>query len=54
MVDCIVKILNDILEYIMGCSVTLAIHHPFDIEEDATKISLTDADLFHHFVEQLL
>ena len=29
-------------------------HHLFDIAEDATKLSQTDADLFHHFVAQIL
>ena len=37
-----------------GESATPAAHHLFDITEDATKISKSDADLFHHFVAQLL
>ena len=35
-------------------SVTPTARHLFDTAEDATKISQTDADLFHHFVAQLL
>ena len=48
------NILDDILEYLMGESETPVAHHPFDIAEDATKLSWIDADLFHHFVVQLL
>ena len=37
-----------------GRSSTPAAHHLFDIVEDATKLSHTDACLYHHFVAQLL
>ena len=37
-----------------GESATTAAHHPFDISEDATKLSQADEDIFHHFVAQLL
>ena len=37
-----------------GGSETPAAHHLFDIFEDATKISQTDADLFHHFLAEIL
>ena len=37
-----------------GESATPAAHHLFDIAEDTTKLSQADADLFHHFVAQLL
>ena len=53
MIDYIVKMLDDITEYIKGKSATPAAHHLFDIAEDATKLSQADADLFHHFVAQL-
>ena len=54
MINYIRKILDDITEYIKGESATPAAHHLFDIAEDATKLSQADADLFHHFVAQLL
>ena len=54
MIDYIGKILDDIPEDIKGESATPAAHHLFDIAEDATKLSQTDADIFHHFVAQLL
>ena len=34
-------------------SATLAAHHLFDVAEYATKLSRTDAELFHHLVAQL-
>ena len=37
-----------------GESDTPAAHHLFDIAEDKTKIPQADADLFHHFVAQLI
>ena len=37
-----------------GESATPAAHNIFDIAEDATKLSQANADLFHHFVAQLL
>ena len=37
-----------------GESATPAAHQLFDIAEDATKLSQADADLFHHFVAQLI
>ena len=48
------KILDDITEYMKGESDTPAAHHLFDIAEDATKLSQSDADLLHHFVAQLI
>ena len=50
MVDYIGKMINETTEYIRGKSSTQAVHHPFDIEKYATKLSQTDADIFHHFV----
>ena len=35
-------------------SATPAAHHLFGISKDKTKLSQTDADIFHHFVSQLL
>ena len=46
--------LEDITEYIKGKSATPAAHHLFDISEDATQLSQTDADIFHHFVAKIL
>ena len=46
--------IDDIPEDMKGESATPDIHHLFDIAEDATKLYQTDADLFHHFVEQLI
>ena len=54
MVDYIGKMTDDIPDDKKGESVTLVIHHLFDIAEYATKPSRTNADLFHHFVTQLL
>ena len=54
MVDYIIEILDEIPEYIKGGSATPDVHHLFDIAEYITKLSWTDADLFHHFVAQLL
>ena len=48
------KMLGDIPEDMKGESATPAAHHIFDIAEDSTKLSQADADLFHHFVAQLL
>ena len=45
---------DDIPEDMKGESATPATHHLFEIAEDATKLSQADADLFHHFVAQLL
>ena len=54
MIDYIRKFLDDVPEDIKGESATPAAHHLFDIAEDAMKLSQADADLFHHFVAQLL
>ena len=54
MVYYIRKMLDDIPEYMRGNSTTPAAHPIFDIAEDATKLSQTVADLFHHFLAQLL
>ena len=54
MIGFIGKMLDDIPEDMKGESATPAAHHLFDMAEDATKISQDDADLFHHFVVQLL
>ena len=54
MIDYIGKILDDISEDMKGESDTPAAHHLFEISEDATELSQSDADLFHHFVAQLL
>ena len=54
MIDYIVRIIGDIPEYMKRESAIPAAHHLFDIAEDATKLSQVDADLFHHFVAQLL
>ena len=53
-IEYIVKILDDIPEDMKGESATPDAHHLFGIAEDATKLSQADADLFHHFVAQLL
>ena len=37
-----------------GESVTPAVHYLFDIAEDVTKLSQPDADIFHHFLAQLI
>ena len=54
MIDYIGKMLDNIPEDMKGESATPADHHLFDIAEDTTKLSQDDADLFHHFVAQLL
>ena len=54
MVNYIVMMIDDIPEDIRGESATLAINHIFDMAEDTTKLSWTNADLFYHFVEQIL
>ena len=46
--------IDTIPEDMEGGSDTPAAHHLFDIAEDATKLSQADADLFHHFVAQLI
>ena len=54
MINCIGKMLDDFPEDMKGESATPAAHHLFYIAEDATKISQADADIFHHFVAQLI
>ena len=54
MIDYIGKMLDNIPEYTKGESATPAAHQLFDISEDATKLSQANADVFHHFVAQLL
>ena len=54
MIDYIGKMIDDIPEDMKGESATPDAHHLFDIAEHATKLSQADADLFHHFVAQLL
>ena len=53
-IDYIGKNLDDIPEDTKGESATPAAHHLFDIAKDATKLSQADADLFDHFVAQIL
>ena len=53
MIDYTGKILDNIPEDVKGVSSTLDVHHLFDIAEDATKLSQSNAELFHHFVAQL-
>ena len=53
-VDYIENILDDIPEDMKGESATPVAHHLFDIAEDATKLSRTNVDIFHHFVVQIL
>ena len=53
MADYIEKMLDDIPEDTNGVSSTAAELHLFNIAEDATKLSRTDADLFNHFVAQI-
>ena len=54
MINYIGKILDNIPEDMKGVSATPAAYHLFYIAEDATKPSQAGADLFHHFVSQLL
>ena len=54
MIDYTGKMIDNIPEYMSSESATPAAHHLFDIAEDTTKLSQADADLFHHFVAQLL
>ena len=54
MINYIGKMLENIQADMKCESATPAAHHLFDIVEDATKLSQADADLFHHFVAQLL
>ena len=54
MIDYIGKMLDNIQEYMKGESATPAAHHLFEIVEDATKLYQDYADIFHHFVAQLL
>ena len=53
-IDYIGKMLDNTPENIKGGSTAPAAHHLFNIEEDATKLSQADKDLFLHFVAQLL
>ena len=53
MIDYIGKIIDNIPEDMKGESAKPAAHHLFDIAEYATKLSQTNAHLFHHFVAQL-
>ena len=50
MVDYIGNILDKFPEDTKEGSATPAAHHLFDIAEDATKLSRTGIDLFHHFL----
>ena len=50
MVKYIGKMLDKIPEDMKREPSTPATHNFFDIAEDATKLSWTDAELFHHFV----
>ena len=54
MVEYIGNMLGIILEDMKGESETRASHPLFDVAEDATKLTWTNAYLFHHFVAQLL
>ena len=54
MIEYIGKMLDNIPEDMKGESATPTEQHLFDIAEDATKLSQSDADLLHHFVAQLL
>ena len=54
MVDYIGKMLNEIPEDMREELATPTAHHLFDVTDYYTKLSQTDADLFHHFVVQLL
>ena len=54
MIDYIGKMFDGITEDMKGVSSTPHSHHLFDISEDATKLSQAEADIFHHFVAQLL
>ena len=46
--------LYDIPEDMKGESATPVAHHLFDIAVNAMKLSQADADLFHHYLAQLL
>ena len=54
MIKYIGKNIDDITEDLKGESATPASHHLFEISEDAKKLTQSDADLFHHFLAQLL
>ena len=54
MIDYIGKMLGNSPEDVKGESATPATHHLFDIVEDATRLSQSDADLFNNFVAQLI
>ena len=54
MVDCIGNMIFGVPKDMREESATPSAHHIFDIAETATKISRTDADIFHSFVAQLL
>ena len=54
MINYIGKMLDNIPEYMNWGSSTPAARQLFDIAEDETKLYQANADLFHHFVAQLL
>ena len=54
MINYIGNMIDYIPEEMKGKSSTPASHHLFEISEDATKLSHSDAELLHHFVAQLL
>ena len=54
MINYIGKMIDDIPEDMKGESATPVAHHLFDIAGDATKLSQAEADIFQHFVSQLL
>ena len=54
MFDYIGNMLHDFPEDIRAESATPDAHDLFYIAEDATKLSQTNADIFHHFMVQLL
>ena len=54
MINYIRRILENITEDMKAESATPSAHHLFDIAQDAKKLSQADADLFHHFLAQLI
>ena len=54
MINYIGKMLDNIPEDRKGELVRPTAHHLFEIAEDSTALSQSNADLFHHFVAQLL
>ena len=54
MVNYIGNMLDEIPEDMRGESEIPATHNIFDIVEDVSKQSQTNADIFHYFVAQLL